>query len=67
MNAHMRRYRIHPFDAEGSVLDPLDALCESDHEALSFASWILHANTQAEVWRESRMIGAVSGRYHWAL
>ena len=63
----MHLYRIYPLNVDGRISARWDALCESDHEALNFASWILATDLQAEVWRENSMVGAVSGRRQWGL
>ena len=63
----MRHYHIYPLSADGRICDRWDARCESDDEALAFASWMLGAGLQAEVWEKDRKLGAVYGRHQWAV
>ena len=63
----MHIYQIYPVDADGVILARYDILCESDHEALAFASWMVEAGLPAEVWRDGRIVDTVSGGHDWGV
>ena len=63
----MHLYQVYPLKTDGRRFTRWDVLCESDHEALRFASWILATDFRAEVWRERSLIGTITGRHHWCL
>ena len=63
----MHLYRAYPVNTHGIILARHDVLCESDHEAVAFASWMVVTGLPAEVWLEHRIIRTASGGHEWGV
>ncbi len=55
----MNDYRIYHIDATGSIVEGLDARCESDELACEMARRLLGVRVRAEIWSGTRCVGQV--------